>query len=67
MLTFIPGETQDDLLRIAIDLPEFLRIPREGHTADYSKAKSTVRLATLRYFPTQFVIHFVALDYDMTT
>ena len=23
------GETQDDLLRIAIDLPEFLRIPKE--------------------------------------
>ena len=64
-LTFIPGETQDDLLRIAIDLPEFLRIPKEGHIADYSKAES--RLATLRYFPTQFVIHFVALDYDMTT
>ena len=67
MLTFIPGETQDDLLRIAIDLPEFLRIPKEGHIADYSKAESTVRLATLHYFPTQFVIHFVALDYDMTT
>ena len=43
------------------------RIPKEGHIADYSKAESTVRLATLRYFPTQFVIHFVALDYDMTT
>ena len=28
-LTFIPRETQDDLLRIAIDLPEFLRIPKE--------------------------------------
>ena len=63
-LTFIPRETQDDLLRIAIDVPEFLRIPKEGHTADYSKAESTVRLATFR---TQFVIHFVALDYDMTT
>ena len=25
-LTFIPGETQDDLLRIAIDLPEFPQI-----------------------------------------
>ena len=54
-------------MRIAIDLPEFLRIPKEGHIADYSKAESAVRLATLRYFPTQFVIHFVALDYDMTT
>ena len=38
-LTFIPGETQDDLLRIAIDLPEFLRIPKEGHIADFSKAE----------------------------
>ena len=27
-LTFIPGETQDDPLRIAIDLPEFRRIPK---------------------------------------
>ena len=52
-------------MRIAIDLPEFLRIPKEGDIADYSKAESTVRLAMLRYFPTQFVIHFVALDYDM--
>ena len=64
---YFPRNTEDDLLRIAIDLPEFLRIPKEGHIADYSKAKSTVRLATLRYFPTQFVIHFVALDYGMTT
>ena len=65
MLTFIPGETQDDLLRIAINLPKFLRIPKEGHTTDYRKAESTVRLATLRYFSTQFVIHFVAFHYDM--
>ena len=54
------------MLRIAIDLPEFLRIPK-GNIADYSKAESTVQLAMLRYFPTQFVIHFFALDYDMTT
>ena len=27
-LTFIPGEPQDDPLRIAIDLPEFCRIPK---------------------------------------
>ena len=68
MLTFIPGETQDDLLRIAIDLPDSFEFPKKVTLiADYSKAESTVRLATLRYFPTQFVIHFVALDYDMTT
>ena len=67
MLTFISGETKDELLRIAINLPEFIRIPEEGHIADYSKVESTVRFATLRYFPTQFVIHFVPLDYDMTT
>ena len=67
VLTFIPGETQGDLLRIAIDLPEFLRIPKDGHITDYSKAESTVRLAMLHYFLTQFVIHFVAVHYDMTT
>ena len=66
-LTFTPGETQDDLLRIAIDLPKFLRIPKDGHITDCSKAESTVRLAMLRYFLTQFVIHFVAFHYDMTT
>ena len=63
----IPGETQDDLLRIAIDLPEFRGIPKEGRITDYSKAESTVRFATLRYFSTQFVIHFVTFHYDMTT
>ena len=57
----------DDLLRIEIDLPEFLRIPKEGHITDYSKAESTVRFATLRYFSTQFVIHFVVFHYDMVT
>ena len=30
-LTFIPGETQDDQWRIAIDFPEFRRIPKAGH------------------------------------
>ena len=64
---FIPRETQGYLLRTAIDLPEFLRIPKEGHITDYSKAESTVQLATLHYFSTQFVIHFVAFHYDMTT
>ena len=63
----IPGETQDDLLRIAIDLPEFRGIPKEGRITDYSKAESIVRFATLRYFSTQFVIHFVTFHYDMTT
>ena len=63
MLTLIPGETEDDLFRIAIDLPEFLRIPKEGHITDYSKAESTARLALLHYFSTQFVIHFVAFHY----
>ena len=52
---------------MALDLPEFLRIPKEGHITDYSKAESMVRLATLRYFSTQFVIHFAAFHYDMTT
>ena len=63
----ITGETQDDLLRIVIDLPEFRGIPKEGRITDYSKAQSTVRFATLRCFSTQFVIHFVTFHYDMTT
>ena len=50
---------------MAIDLPEFLRIPKEGHIADYSKAETTVRLAMLHYFSTQFVIHFVVFHDDM--
>ena len=59
----IPRETQDDLLRIAIDLTEFRRIPKEGHITDYSKAESTVRPATLRYSTTQFVIHLTLLRF----
>ena len=34
VLTFIPGETQDDLLRIVIDLLEFRQIPKAGHITD---------------------------------
>ena len=30
----IRGETQDDPLRILINLPEFRRIPKEGHITD---------------------------------
>ena len=48
-LTFIPGETQDDPLRIAIDLPEFRRILKR-------KYRCRVRPATLRYSTTQFLI-----------
>ena len=40
-LTFIPRETQDDPLRIAIDFPEFGGIPKAGHITDYSKTEST--------------------------
>ena len=50
-----------------IDFPKFLQIPKEGHITDYSKAESTVRLATLRYVSTQFVIDFVAFHYNMMT
>ena len=35
VLTFIPGETEDDPYRIAIDLPEFRRIPKAGHITEY--------------------------------
>ena len=55
VLTFIPEETQDSLLRIAINLPEFHQIPKAGHITNYSKAESTVRPAMFRYFTTQFV------------
>ena len=50
---FIPGETQDDPLRVAIALPEFGRIPKAGHITEY---RCTVRPATLRHSTTQFVI-----------
>ena len=50
-----PKETQDNLLRIAINLPEFHAIPKAGHITNYSKAESTVRPAMLRYSTTQFV------------
>ena len=55
VLTFIPEETQDNPLGIAINLPEFHRIPKVGHITNYSKAESTVRPAMFRYFTTQFV------------
>ena len=43
LLTFIPGETQDELLRIVINLPEFRQIPKAGHITDqYSKSESTI-------------------------
>ena len=47
-LTFIPGETQDDLLRIVIDLPEFRQIPKAGVPKQVTLLISTVRPATLR-------------------
>ena len=66
-LTFIPGETQDNLLRIAVYLPEFCRIPKEGHITDYSKAELKVQYNLhLRYSTTQFVIHFTLLRFIMT-
>ena len=50
-----PKETQDNLLRIAINLPEFHQIPKASHITNYSKAESTVRPPMLRYSTTQFV------------
>ena len=58
-LTFIPGETQDDLLRIAIDLPEFRRIPKEGHITDYSKQK--VQYDLQRCVTPQLSLLFISL------
>ena len=69
--TFIPGETQDDprRLRIAIDLPEFRRIPKAGHITDYSKAESTgVRYEVQRCVTPQLnllLFRFVAFHRDM--
>ena len=59
-LTFIPGETQDDPLRIAIDLPEFGGIPKAGHITDYSKTESAGvaynQQRCVIYSTTQFLI-----------
>ena len=59
-LTFIPGETQDDPLRIAIDLPEFCGIPKAGHITDYSKTESAGvaynQQRCVIYSTTQFLI-----------
>ena len=68
VLTFIPGETQDNLLRIAINLPQFRRIPKAGHIANYSKAESTIQPATLHYSTTQFVnvsLCYVSLRHEI--
>ena len=68
-LTFIPGETEDDPLRIAIDLPEFRRIPKAGHITDYSKAEGTgVEYDLQRCVTPQLsflLFRFVAFHYDM--
>ena len=69
VLTFIPRETQDYPLRIAIDLPEFCRIPKAGHITDYSKAESTgVEYDLQRCVTPQLsflLFRFVAFHYDM--
>ena len=59
-LTFITGQTQDDPLRIAIDLPEFRRIPKRRY-------KCRVRPATPCVTPqlSFLLFRFVAFHYDM--
>ena len=57
-LTFIPGETQDDLLRIAIDLP---RIPSNSQSIQVTllitaKQKVQYDLQCCVTPPTQFVV-----------
>ena len=68
-LTFIPGERQDNLLRIAIGLPEFRRIPKAGHITDYSKAESTGVCYDLQCCVTPqlslLLFCFVAFHYDL--
>ena len=69
-LTFIPGETQDDPLRIAIDLPEFGGIPKAGHITDYSKTESAGvaynQQRCVIYSTTQFlIVSLCCIHYDM--
>ena len=68
-LTSIPGETQDDPLRIAIDLPEFCRIPKAGNITDYSKSESTGVEYNLQHCVTPqlsfLLFRFVTFHYDM--
>ena len=68
-LTFIPGETQDDQLRIANDLREFCWIPKAGHITDYSKAESTGVEYDLQRFVTPklsfLLFRFVAFHYHL--
>ena len=67
-LTFIPRETQDDPLRITIDLLDFCRIPKAGHITDYRKAESTSVEYDLQrcVTPLSFLLfRFVAFHYDM--
>ena len=69
VLTFIPGETQDYPLRIAMDLPESGRIPKAGHITDYSKAESKGVEYELQGCVTPqlsfLLFRFVAFHYDM--
>ena len=68
---FPENRTQDDprRLRIAINLPEFRRIPKVGHITDYNKAESTgVRYEVQRYVTPQLnllLFRFVAFHHDM--
>ena len=59
-LTFITGQTQDDPLRITIDLPEFRRIPKRRY-------RCRVRPATPCVNPqlSFLLFRFVAFHYDM--
>ena len=69
VLTFIPGETQDYPLRIAMDLPESGQIPKAGHITDYSKAESKGVEYDLQGCVTPqlsfLLFRFVAFHYDM--
>ena len=68
-LTFIPRETQDGLLRIMIDLPEFRQIPIAGIPKQVTLLISTVRPASCVTRSTyQFVIvslYYVLLRHEI--
>ena len=67
-LTLIPGETQDDLLRTAIDLPEFRRIPKacgSHYWLQQSRKYSTTCNVALLHQLSLLLFRFVVFHYDM--
>ena len=67
-LAFVSGETQDDLLRIAINLPEFCRIPkacRSHYRLQQSRKYSMTCNFALLHHLSLLLFRFVVFHYDM--